>query len=217
MIFLNFKHMVSLVLIMGINWHLLPTSYAGELTLNILDQNDELVEDAVIMLYPEDGQTVSSETQYPNVMSQENMTFVPHVLPVYVNSKVSFPNNDETRHHVYSFSKAKVFELRLYSGKAERFVEFENTGVVVLGCNIHDNMLGYIYVSDTPLFLKSNQNGLVNFANLAAGNYSMSIWHPRLRGKKDDNKISFSIGSDEKLDLSQKLNLKRERRSRAKY
>ena len=84
------------------------------------------------------------------IVDQINLEFVPHVKPVVVGSPVYFPNKDDVRHHVYSFSPAKRFELPLYSGTPAAPVVFDRPGIVAIGCNIHDWMLGYIYVAETP-------------------------------------------------------------------
>lgn len=85
-------------------------------------------------------------------MDQRGQRFAPHVLAVHTGTQVRFPNSDNIRHQVYSFSAAKRFELRLYEGTPTDPLLFDKPGVVVLGCNIHDWMLGYIYVTDDPRF-----------------------------------------------------------------
>ena len=67
-------------------------------------------------------------------MAQEKRQFVPGVLVVPVGTEVRFPNHDTVRHHVYSFSPAKKFELKLYSGTPSNPVLFDKSGVVTLGC-----------------------------------------------------------------------------------
>lgn len=91
----------------------------------------------------------------------------------------SFPNSDNIRHHVYSFSLAKRFELRLYQGTPSEPVLFDKPGVVVLGCNIHDWMVGYVYVTNDPWFAVSDAQGKLNLEQLPAGTYTVSLWHPQ--------------------------------------
>jgi plastocyanin len=88
-------------------------------------------------------------------MAQQKKQFVPEVLVVPVGSEVRFPNHDTVRHHVYSFSPAKKFELKLYTGTPANPVLFDRPGVVVLGCNIHDQMVGWILVVDTPYYAQT--------------------------------------------------------------
>jgi hypothetical protein len=114
-------------------------------------------------------------------MDQHDKTFVPLVLAVPVGTAVSFPNRDNIRHHVYSFSRAKRFELPLYIGTPAAPVVFDRPGVVVLGCNIHDWMVGYIYVADTPYVAKTAEDGRARLAELPPGTYEVRVWHPRMR------------------------------------
>ena len=113
-------------------------------------------------------------------MAQEHKRFIPEVLVVPVGSEVYFPNRDTVRHHVYSFSAPKKFELKLYSGTPADPVRFEQAGVVVLGCNIHDQMVGWIVVLDTPYYAQTNRNGQVQLDNVPAGAYRLRVWHPHL-------------------------------------
>ncbi len=109
------------------------------------------------------------------MMDQVDKTFVPYVLAVPVGTAVSFPNSDQIRHHVYSFSEPKSFELRLYSGIPEEPIVFDKAGVVVVGCNIHDNMVGYIYVSPRQSWSITDRSGL---ASLDVDSNTLFVWHP---------------------------------------
>ena len=114
-------------------------------------------------------------------MAQEKRQFVPGVLVVPVGTEVRFPNNDSVRHHVYSFSPAKKFELKLYSGTPANPVLFDRPGVVVLGCNIHDQMVGWILVVDTPYYAQTvAATGTAQIDNVPAGTYRLRTWHTRL-------------------------------------
>ena len=111
-------------------------------------------------------------------MDQRNRQFEPHVLAVRQNTKVRFPNSDDIRHHVYSFSPAKTFELRLYHGTQADPVLFDKPGRVVLGCNIHDAMLGYIYVLKTRWFGVTGSDGVVTLQEIPSGSYRLQLRHP---------------------------------------
>lgn len=114
-------------------------------------------------------------------MDQRGQRFAPHVLAVHTGTQVRFPNSDNIRHQVYSFSSAKRFELRLYEGTPTDPLLFDKPGVVVLGCNIHDWMLGYIYVTDDPHFGVSDAQGRVRLEQLPVGDYHLTLWHPQLK------------------------------------
>ena len=114
-------------------------------------------------------------------MAQQKKQFVPEVLVVPVGSEVRFPNHDTVRHHVYSFSPAKKFELKLYTGTPANPVLFDRPGVVVLGCNIHDQMVGWILVLDTPYYAQTAAaTGKAQIDNVPAGSYRLRTWHNRL-------------------------------------
>lgn len=122
-------------------------------------------------------------------MDQVNRAFDPEVIVVPVGAAVRFPNSDSVSHQVYSFSPTKRFQLPLYRGKPYPPVRFDTPGIVTLGCNIHDNMIGWILVTDAPWFGSSDAAGSWRANALPAGDYEVTIWHPRLR---DDAKALSS-------------------------
>ena len=159
---------------------------AADLHVRILAEDGEAGENAVVSLKP-----VSPNMQVPEplgeaVMTQENTLFHPFVLPVTVGTEVTFPNQDEFRHQVYSFSKPKRFELRLYGKDTTNTVTFDKAGVVALGCNIHDNMLAFIYVSEHPVLGKTDESGAASFSGLPVGGYEVHVWHPDEQKGGDD-------------------------------
>jgi len=96
---------------------------------------------------------------------------------------VVFHNQDPTRHHVYSYSPAKQFERPVPANSDAPRVTFDKPGIVALGCNIHDQMLAYAVVLDTPYFARADEKGVVSIPNLPNGNYKATIWHPRSQGQ----------------------------------
>jgi hypothetical protein len=113
-------------------------------------------------------------------MDQRDLSFVPDVLVVRTGTAVEFPNSDKVRHQVYSFSGAKSFKLALYAGRAHPPVTFDRPGLVTLGCNIHDGMIGHIVVTDSPWFGRSDASGRMTFSALPEGSYTVRIWHARI-------------------------------------
>jgi len=114
-------------------------------------------------------------------VSQQNISFQPHVLIVPVGANVSFPNLDKVRHHVYSFSKAKKFDLKLYGQDETRSVVLDKPGLVSLGCNIHDSMSGFVWVVDTPFAAQTDATGHVALADVPAGAATIEVWHPAIK------------------------------------
>jgi plastocyanin len=112
-------------------------------------------------------------------MAQRERQFQPFVLVVQTGTAVNFPNFDTVRHHVYSFSPVKTFDLKLYSGTPAEPVLFEKPGVAALGCNIHDKMAAHIVVVDTPLFTKTDAHGIARL-ELPPGEHTLKAWHPRM-------------------------------------
>lgn len=152
---------------------------ASAATLEVLMQQADgsPVADAVVTLQ---GPAGAPAAVLKADMDQRGQRFAPHVLAVHTGTQVRFPNSDNIRHQVYSFSPAKRFELRLYEGTPADPLLFDKPGVVVLGCNIHDWMLGYIYVTDDPHFAVSNAQGKVRLEQLPPGDYHATLWHPQL-------------------------------------
>lgn len=152
---------------------------AVEYVVDVFDMDDRPMQGAVVFLEPKDPATPSPTPPLPGVMDQQNRQFQPHILVVQRGAEVSFPNSDSIKHHVFSFSPAKTFEIRLYRGETTEPLVFEKTGAVELGCNVHDWMLGYIYVVDSPYFTRSDAQGRA-VIEAPASDYTLGIWHPRI-------------------------------------
>jgi len=155
---------------------------AGDLSVTVVDRAGAGIAEVVVTATPVAG--AASAGRYPRppaVMDQKNLEFLPRVLVVGTGTRVEFPNNDSVSHQVYSFSAAKRFQLPLYKGAPHSPVTFDQAGLVVLGCNIHDAMVGYIYVTESPYFGKTDGSGQLVFKGLAAGDYRIGIWSPFIK------------------------------------
>ncbi|CAM2151152.1 Methylamine utilization protein [Pararobbsia alpina] len=155
---------------------LAQTAIAVTVKVQVFDQDGHALSDAAVYAVPLNGKL---PTPHPGeaVIDQVKRTFVPLVTVIQTGTSVSFPNKDNIEHDVYSFSPAKTFELDLYSGVPSHPVVFDKPGLAVLGCNIHDSMIAYVYVVDSPYFGKSDQNGIARVENLPPGNYEFRAWH----------------------------------------
>jgi plastocyanin len=158
---------------------------AGDLRVKVRGASGRPVADAVVLVRLPHAAAEPIRFPWPLVVEQRKMQFHPFVLIVPVGAEVAFPNHDKVRHHVYSFSPAKVFELKLYGHDETRHVRFDRVGVVALGCNIHDDMAAYIRVVDTPYAAKTDAAGEALIRDLPPGPATLSVWHPYLRGGKD--------------------------------
>jgi len=153
---------------------------AAPLTVRVLDTRGHPVADAVVTLRPQRA-AHPAHSDGPYVMAQQNMQFHPFVLVVPMGATVSFPNRDSTKHDVYSFSPTKPFELKLFAKDQTRSVHFDKAGIVALGCNIHDQMTGFIVVTDSEWTAKTDGRGIVTFADAPDQPGRLTVWHPYLR------------------------------------
>lgn len=181
-------------------------AHPESLIVNVSNQSGNPVENAVVSAYP---QTARVQKQGASVsvvkVDQVDKEFIEHVTPIQVGTAVSFPNHDNFRHHVYSFSPAKTFEIPLYEGIPANPVIFEKTGEVALGCNIHDWMSAYVYVVDTPYFARTGVNGQASL-DLRAGSYEIRIWHPQLQ--KEPTRVYQKVEQELPADIQAELVLK---------
>jgi plastocyanin len=152
---------------------------AGDIVVTVRDAAGAPVKAAVVTFTPAAGATIGPvDIKGPFVMAQKGIQFEPHVLIVPVGATVAFPNFDRVNHHVYSFSPAQKFQLPLYGYRQSRNMTFGTAGTVALGCNIHDQMSGYIRVVATPYYARTDDNGVATLSGLPAARGTVSVWHP---------------------------------------
>ena len=154
---------------------------AAPLSVRVVDASGRPVRDAVVTLYPAGSAARPAHPGGRFVISQHNLQFQPFITIIPVGANVSFPNLDPTKHHVYSFSPAKRFELKLFAKDQSRTVHFDKAGVVALGCNIHDQMSAFIVVTDSAWTARTNGQGMVTFADAPNAPGRLAVWHPYLR------------------------------------
>ena len=176
---------------------------AGTLSAIVTDAGGAPVADAVIYAVALGARPAVAPR--PAIMDQVNKEYFPLVVPVQVGAAVTFPNKDNIRHQVYSFSPAKVFEMKLYAGTPAKPVVFDKPGAVVLGCNIHDWMVGYIYVVDTPYFAKTDKTGSARIDGLPAGDYQLRIWHPYMKAEPAPLALKLADGHAENASFRLEL------------
>jgi len=166
---------------------------AADLIVEVRTPNGAPVRNAVVSLYPAGKPAPLGPVRGTYRIVQQNMKFDPFVMVVPVGAQIAFPNLDSFRHHVYSFSPAKRFELKLYAKEQSRAVRFDKAGVVPLGCNIHDAMSAFVKVSDTALAAATDANGRASFAGAPAGPVVARIWHPYLRAPANQLELRWSV------------------------
>ena len=154
---------------------------AAPLSVRVVDAAGRPVRDAVITFHPAGNAARAPRPGGHYVVSQKNIQFHPYLSIVPIGAEVSFPNLDPTKHHVYSFSPAKRFELKLFARDQSRTVRFDRAGVVALGCNIHDQMSAFIVVTDSVWTARTSAQGVATFADAPNAPGRLTAWHPFLR------------------------------------
>ncbi|MFZ5528074.1 MAG: methylamine utilization protein [Pseudomonadota bacterium] len=154
------------------------TALADPQAITVVDASGQPIASAAVSVMVKGAKTTAPAGTSAD-MVQKNRRFTPTVLPVQTGTAVSFPNLDTVRHHVYSFSPTRKFEIKLYAGTPASPVVFDKPGTATLGCNIHDTMVGYIHVVDTPYFGATDPAGKVSI-DLPAGEHKAHVWYPAM-------------------------------------
>jgi plastocyanin len=187
------------------------TAAAGTLEVQVLDRDGAAVpEVAVYAVAVQAGAAAEAPAERVDdatavrraTINQSGLAFEPHVLVVETGTEIEFPNGDDVRHHVYSFSRAKRFAMTIDSGTIHSEpLAFDVPGLVTLGCNIHDNMLAYVLVVDTPLFAKTGGDGSAALP-LPDGRYEVHVWTPRLPDSALPEPVTVDLAEDGSLELA---------------
>ena len=180
--------------------------FAGSLQVRVNDNKGEPVANAVV--YAEASNRGPARPPGRVMIDQRNKQFIPYVTAVQAGTSILFPNSDNIRHHVYSLSPAKKFELPLYRGIPAAPVLFDKAGFVTLGCNIHDWMIAYVAVLDTPYFQVTGSDGQATLNGLPAGSYRVEVWQPLLKGKPGQLAQSVELAAGATSHVSFTLELK---------
>ena len=180
---------------------------AGAATLEALVRTPAgkpLADAAVVLepLAPARLPATASTRRARATIEQRGAEFIPFVTVVQAGTPVDFPNNDTVRHHVYSFSQPKRFEIKLYAGKPGQPITFDKPGEVDIGCNIHDWMEAHVLVVESPYFGKTAADGQVRIPNLPAGRYRLQLWHPLQKAPVPAAEIEVAAASPNPLTLN---------------
>lgn len=177
---------------------------AAPVTVTVQGPDGRLLAGAVVTL--EVAGRPAPAPRGPYQVEQRDIRFQPQVLIVPVGATVAFPNRDRVRHHVYSFSKPKRFDLKLYGREEARSVVFDKPGPVTLGCNIHDPMYGVVFVAGTPWAAQTDEKGAVRWNDAPAGPATVKVWHPSIRAPGNTLSRSAVVPSN---GLSTRLTINR--------
>lgn len=169
---------------------------AATITVTVRTPDGRPIENAVVSVETAAARPgVAPTYAYPLRVTQQDIAFKPYVLLVPVGARVAFPNLDKVRHHVYSFSRAKKFELKLYGRDETNVVTFDQAGTVALGCNIHDAMSGFVKVVATPFAEKTGVSGQVSIRGVPAGAAMVRVWHPKAEARGHELSASLTVGA----------------------
>ncbi len=161
----------------------LSISYAEHLNVVVTDSNGKKQDQVVIFLEPQ-SQLGKVSKPVDIIIDQRDKEFIPFVTVVQKGTSIRFPNSDAIRHHVYSFSKQFNFQIPLYGNVEPKPIQFNTSGVIPLGCNIHDWMKAFVFVSETPYFSLSNKSGAAKVNNIPKGKYLAKLYHPSMKNWK---------------------------------
>ena len=163
-------------------WFGVGSAAPAELAVAVTDARGAPVADAVVTIVPRDGRAFPASAPPPatRVIDQRNETFIPYLEVFRPGDTVVFHNSDHTRHHAYSFAPARQFEFVLAPGETSTPLALDQAGVIAVGCNIHDRMITYLYVTAAPVALRTREDGRAR-ADLPDGAYDVRVWHPRQR------------------------------------
>ncbi len=202
------KSRLSTVFIVLLTACLAGRAEAAELIATVKESSGKPVANAVVVVHALGNKAPLPASAATVVVDQIDKEFVPMVKPVALGTAVHFPNKDNIRHHVYSFSDTKRFELPLYTGTPSKPIVFDKPGVAVLGCNIHDWMRGYLYVADTPYFGKTDADGKLTIASLPPGRYTAKVWHYRMKQKEETTVQTLNVAKAVSVESSWTLQLR---------
>jgi plastocyanin len=182
---------------------------AANFTAVVTDQDDRPVANAVVSLIPDARTSMpapSTRLAADKTIDQRNETFIPLVTIVPKGGHIVFANNDQTTHQVYSFSPIKQFEITLARGEKSPAFTFDNVGVAALGCNIHDHMIAYAFVAESPWTALTGADGRAVIADAPPGNYQAQIWHPRFPPGRETPSLRVAVsGNNTVLSVNVKL------------
>lgn len=167
-----------------IGWVLAAAASADSVRVTVLGQDGKPLANAVVYAMSVDTKPTRPPAKSA-VIDQQKLRFVPLISVVQTGTSVSFPNSDYVKHHVYSFSPAKTFDIPLYSGTPAKPVVFDKAGALVLGCKIHDHMEAHVLVVDTPYFTQTDSAGRAELRDLPA-NSKVRAWYPGLQGAEPE-------------------------------
>tara|TARA_R110000803_G_scaffold113618_3_gene181975 strand:- start:14 stop:664 length:651 start_codon:yes stop_codon:yes gene_type:complete len=178
---------------------------AENININVVDNDHKALPDMVVYLQPEDDISLPFNEKVVEV-GQFDRSFTPYISIMQLGNKVNFKNKDDITHHIYSPIGDNKFSFKIRAGESQMKSDFQQTGEVAMGCNIHDWMSGYLLIVDTPLFGKTDEKGRLDLPMPPAGKYQLIVWHPQLDAV--NNRVYQPIDLSEQKQVTIKLDNK---------
>jgi plastocyanin len=179
-------------------WLAAQSAFGATVNVTVTSDDGRPAENAVVELFPQatSAASVASKVPAEAIVDQRHETFLPLVSLIRRDGHVVFTNNDTTMHQVYSFSDIKQFAFEIDQGQRSSPVVFDKPGVAAVGCNIHDQMITYVYVATTPWVVRTGSNGQAEILDVPAGAYRAAIWHPQLAPGRSPAPIPLLVSGD---------------------
>ncbi|MGA7613702.1 MAG: carboxypeptidase regulatory-like domain-containing protein [Thermoanaerobaculia bacterium] len=172
---------------------------AGDLHGKVVAKGLRNSADAVVYIDAIPGKTFTPPANHP-VMNQKDMSFVPHVLPVVVGTTVDFLNDDPFLHNVFSPDKcADRFNLGSWPKGQTRSYTFKRQCMATLLCAVHPEMEAYILALPTSYYAVTASDGSYTIKDLPDGQYTVEVWHPKLKQTSRPVKVSGKTELDFEL------------------
>lgn len=198
---MNCRTLIALSLIGAVAF---ANANAATVEIAVADSSGAPAANAVVSLIADNaGLTIVPRTPERSIIDQRHETFLPLVVIVRRGGNVVFTNNDTTMHQVYSFSPIKQFQFEIDRGQISKPVIFDKAGVAAIGCNIHDNMVAYVYVADAPFAVVTDTHGHAEISDVPEGQYMANAWHPQLRIGRKPQPVPLTVDANRvKLSMS---------------
>lgn len=175
---------------------------AGNFKVTLVDSNNDPLPDMVVYFQPLDGMVLPVSNKTVEI-GQLDRAFTPYINVMQLGSSANFQNKDDITHHIYSPVGENKFSFKIRAGQSQHKDDFQQSGEVAMGCNIHDWMSGYLYIVDTPLFGKTDAQGRVSIAIEQQGKYQLVVWHPHL--EVENHSVSQQIQWPESTQVTIKI------------
>jgi plastocyanin len=150
------------------------------------------------------------------VIDQKNKAFVPGWAVVRRGTTVSFPNQDNIYHNVFSHSPGNSFDLGLYNAAEKaKAHSFQSAGAVDIYCNIHPAMAASILVVPNDLFAKVQPDGTFAINDVPIGQRKIVAWSPGTAPSTQWVELKAGGVADVQLALQSRSRLHKNKEGRA--